>query len=154
MIDALSVQTKYFSLGQEYEHYTTELLKAKDSLSITQGWDNLYFARFLYYTYPPPDSEPVGESLSRVRKTTSEVTDEQLNMQGFIRLLGELQKQHKITGEQFRENRELWIKQKPNDRDVLIWQLKQLLNTETKSDSNSPRNQSDAPPKRTARQKL
>jgi len=154
VIDAPSAQTKYYSLGQEYEHYTAELLKAKNSLPTTQGWDKLYFARFLYHTYPPPDSEPVGANLSGKRKTTNEVTDEQLDMQGFIKLLGELQKQHKITGEQFRENRELWIKQKPNDRDVLIWQLKQLLNTETKTNSNSPRNQSDEPPKRTTRQKL
>ena len=154
VIDAPSVQTKYYSLGQEYEHYTEELAKAKNSLSITQGWDNLYFASFLYHTYPPPDSEPVGTNLSGETKTTNKATDEQLDMQGFTKLLGELQKQHKITGEQFRENRELWMQQKPNDRDVLIWRLKQLLNTETKTNSNSPKNQSDEPPKRTTRQKL
>jgi len=154
VIDASSVQSKYYSLGQEYEHYTAELLKAKNSLSTTQGWDNLYFARFLCHIYPPPDSEPVGANLSGERKKTNEVTDEQLDMQGFIKLLSELQKQHKITGEEFRENRELWVQQKHNDRDVLIWRLKQLLNTETKTDSNSPRNQSDEPPKRTTRQKL
>ncbi len=152
--DAPSVQTKYFSLGQEYEHYIIELLKAKNSLPITRGWDNLYFVRFLYQTYPTPDSEPVGDATSGERKTVNEVTDEQLDMQGFIKLLGELQKQHKITGEQFRENRELWLQQKPNDRDVLIWRLKQLLNTDNKTNSNSPRNQSDEPPKRTSRQKL
>ncbi len=152
IVDAPSVQTKYYSLGQEYEAYTAELLKAKNSLPITRGWDNLYFARFLYNTYPPPDSEPAASSPSGERKMVNEVTDEQLDMQGFIKLLGELQKQHKITGEQFRENRELWIKQKPNDRDVLIWQLKKLLNTET--NTNSSRNQSDEPPKRATRQKL
>jgi hypothetical protein len=154
VVDGSSVQTKFFSSGQEYEHYTDELLKAKNSLPITRGWDNLYFARFLFNTYPPPDSEPVGANLSGERKMVNEVTDEQLDMQGFIKLLCELQKQHKITGEQFRENRQLWMQQKPNDRDLLIWRLKQLLNTETKTNSNSPRNQSDEPPKRTTRQKL
>jgi hypothetical protein len=138
VVDASSVQTKYYSLGQEYEHYTSELLKAKNSLPITRGWDTLYFARFLYITYPPPDSEPAGANLPGERKTTNEVTDEQLDMQGFIKLLAELQKQHKITGEQFRENRELWMQQKPNDRDVLIWGLKQLLKTETNSPRNRP----------------
>lgn len=154
VIDAPSAQTKYYSLGQEYEHYTDELVKAKNSLCITKGWDNLYFTRFLYHTYPPPDSEPVGDSLLGETKTVNVVTDEQLDLQGFTKLLGELQKQHKITGEQFRENRELWIQQKPNDRDVLIWRLKQLLKTETKTNSSSPRTQSDEPPKRSARQKL
>ena len=93
--------------------------------------------------------------MSAENKTTNEkVTDEQLDMQGFMRLLSELQRQHKITGEEFRENRELWIQQKPNDRDVLIWRLKQLLNTETKTDSNSPRSRSDELPKPKTRQKL
>ena len=154
VIDASSAQARYYSLGQEYEHYTAELLKAKNCLPTTQGWDNLYFARFLYHTYPPPDSEPVGVNLSGERKATSEVTDEQLDLQGFIRLLSELQRQRKITGEEFRENRELWMQQKPNDRDVLFWRLKQLLNTETKTHSESPRNQSDELPKRAKHQKL
>jgi len=68
VIDEPSVQTKYYSHGQEYEHYTDELAKAKNSLSITQGWDNLYFVRFLYHTYPPPDSEPVGANMSGEQK--------------------------------------------------------------------------------------
>jgi len=148
--DAPVVQTKYYSQGPEYEAFTVELLKAKNSLPATRGWDNLYFARFLFNTYPPPDSESVSASSSGERKVTAEVTDEQLDMQGFIKLLCELQRQHKITGEQFRENRELWIKQKPNDRDVLVWRLKQLLNAE----NSPPKNQSEEPFKRPTRQKL
>jgi hypothetical protein len=136
MVDAPFVQAKYFSLGQEYEHYTAELLKAKNNLPLTRSWDVLYFTRFLYRTYPPPDSEPVA---SEKRKIENVVTEEQLDMQGFMRLLGELQRRGKITGEQFREKRQLWMQQQPNDRDVLIWQLKQLLNTET--NPNPPRNQ-------------
>ena len=136
VVDAPSGQTKYFSLGQECEHYTAELLKAKNNLPLTRGWGVIYFTRFLYKTYPPPDSEPIA---SEKRKIENVVTEEQLDMQGFMRLLGELQKQGKITGEQFREKRQLYMQQQPNDRDVLIWQLKQLLKTEIKS--NSPRNQ-------------
>lgn len=123
VVDYLSVQTRYLSDGQEYEHYTTELLKTKNSLSITKSWDALYFARFLYNTYPPPDSEPVTGLSERKNNT---VTDEQLDLQGFMKLLGELQKQGKITGEQFRENRTLWVQQ-PTERSQLTQRLKKLL---------------------------
>jgi hypothetical protein len=150
--DEASGKTKYFSLGQEYEHYTAELLKAKNNLPITKNWDVLYFTRFLYQTYPPPDSEPAAAAASEERKNVNTVTDEQLDLQGFMKLLGELQKQGKITGEQFRENRSLWMQQKPNDRGVLTLRLKQLLNTQPKTDQS--RTQSDEPPKRPARQKL
>jgi hypothetical protein len=119
-------QTKYFSLGQEYEHYTTELVKAKNSASITKGWDSLYFASFLYNTFPPPDSEPVGVNESNGRKIGYAVTNEQLDLQGFMKLLGELQKKGKITGEQFRENRALWMRQ-PSEREGLSQRLKKLL---------------------------
>jgi hypothetical protein len=151
--DAPSGQTKYYSLGQEYEHYTSELLKAKNNLPITRAWEITYFARFLYNTYPPPDSEPPTTNPSGEGKTINVVTNEQLELRAFVKLLGELQTKVKITGQQFRENRELWTHQQPNDRDVLVWRLKQLLNTETKN-PNAPRTQSDEPPKRPARQKL
>jgi hypothetical protein len=151
VVDTPSGQTKYLSMGQEYEHYTAELLKAKSSLPLTRGWDVMYFTHFLYRTYLPPDSEPLAASGER--KIGNVVTDEQLDLQGFMKLLGELQKKGKITGEEFREKRQLWMQQQPNDRDVLIWRLKQLLNTETKS-PNAPRTQSDEPPKRPTRQKL
>ena len=120
-------QTKYLSPGQEYEHYTTELVKAKNSTPITKGWNSLYFACFLYNIYPPPDSEPIGVNASGERKTGYAVTNEQLDLQGFMKLLGEMQKQGKITGEQFRENRSLWIQQ-PSDREGLTQRLKKLLN--------------------------
>ena len=121
VVDTPSGQTKYLSMGQEYEHYTAELLKAKNSLPLTLGWDVMYFTHFLYKTYPPPDSESIA---SGERKIGNVVTDEQLDLQGFMKLLGELQKKGKITGEEFRENRELWMQQKPNDRDVLTLRLK------------------------------
>ena len=137
VIDTPRGQTKYLSKGQEYEHYTAELLKAKSRLPLTRSWDVMYFAHFLYKTYPPPDSEPIA---SEERKIGNVVTDEQLDLQGFMKLLGELQKKGKITGEEFRENRALWMQQKPNDRGVLTLRLKQLLNTETKTNPNSPEN--------------
>ena len=151
VVDVPSGQTKYYSLGQEYAYYTSELLKAKDSLPTTRGWEITYFARFLYNAYPPPDSEPPTTNPSGEGKTINVVTNEQLELRAFVKLLSELQTKGKITGQQFRENRELWMQQQPNDRDVTVWRLKQLL-TETKT--NPPRTQSDEPPKRPTRQKL
>jgi hypothetical protein len=122
MVDASSGQTKYFSLGQEYEHYIVELLKAKNGLPITQKWDTLYFTRFLYNTYPPPDTERPSEA---EEKRNGPASDEQLDMQGFVNLLVELQRKRKITGEQFREYRGLWMQQ-PVERQALIERLKKL----------------------------
>jgi hypothetical protein len=154
VVDAPSGQTKYYSLGQEYSHYTAELLKVKNSLPTTQAWETTYFARFLYQVYPPPDSESPTVNPSGEGKTINVVTNEQLELRAFVKLLSELQTKGKITGQQFRENRELWMHQQPNDRDLLTWRLKQLLNTEAKTNPNQPRNQTDEPPKRPTRQKL
>jgi hypothetical protein len=152
MADEASGQTKYLTPGQEYEHYTNELLKAKNSQPTTKSWDTLYFTRFLYQTYPPPDSEKPTINPSGEGKTINVVTNEQLELRAFVKLLGELQSKGKITGEQFRENRELWIHQQPNDRDVTVWRLKQLLAEEPKKPDS--RGQTDEPPKRPTRQKL
>jgi hypothetical protein len=121
-----SGQTKYFSPGKEYAFYIEELLNAKNSEQPTKAWDTLYFTRFLYQTYPPPDSEPVGVNVLGQRRVGMVETNEQLDLQAFMKLLGELQKQHKINGEQFRENRELWSKQ-PIEREALMQRLKKLL---------------------------
>lgn len=92
------------------------------------------------------DSEGAKTNFSGEGKNASEPTKEQLELREFVKLLGELQSKGKITGQQFRENRELWIHQQPNDRDVLIWRLKQILNTETKP--NAPRSQPFQKPRR------
>jgi len=123
-------QTKYYSSGQEYEHYTAELLKAKNSQPLTKSWHALYFARFLYQTYPPPDSEPIGVNAQSQRKTGNAVTNEQLDLQGFMRLLGELQKQGKIDGEKFRDYRAIWTGQ-PSEREGLTQRLKALLDNKS-----------------------
>jgi hypothetical protein len=78
------------------------------------------------------DTEGAKPNFPGEGKNSSEPTKEQVELREFVKLLGELQSKGKITGQQFRENRELWIHQQPNDRDVLVWQLKQLLNAETK----------------------
>jgi len=137
--DTLKEPTKYATTGQEYEHYTAELLKTKNNIPTTRGWDNLYFTRFLYATYPPPDNEQTYKNTEE-KKLTIQITDEQLDMQGFVKLLGELQRQHKITGEEFRENRTTWMQLKPNDRELLVIRLKQRLNSETTKD-NTPKSQ-------------
>jgi hypothetical protein len=79
-------------------------------------------------------------------------TDEQVKLRNFLRLLTELQSNGRITGQQFREYRELWIKQQPNDRDVTVWNLKQLLSQETKSALHN--NQYNGIKKKPTRQRL
>jgi hypothetical protein len=153
VVDSPSGQTKYYSQGQEYAHFTSELLKAKDSLPITRAWDITYFAKFLSSIYPPPDSEKSTNNPSGEGKTINVVTNEQLELRAFVKLLGELQSKGKITGQQFRESRELWMRQQPNDRDVTVWRLKQLLNTENKT-PNLSRTQTDETTKRPTRQRL
>jgi hypothetical protein len=147
ILDTQNSGTKYYSAGVEYAHYTAELLKAKDSLPITRLWEIEYFTRFLYQTYPPPDREPL-ETKTGERKTGNVETNEQAELRGFVKLLGELQSKGKITGQQFREYRELWVQQQPNDRDVVVWQLKKLLNTETKPNPDAPRNQPPQKPRK------
>lgn len=78
-------------------------------------------------------------------------TDEQIKLRAFLGLLSELQSKDKITGKQFRDYRELWINQQPNDRDVTVWHLKQL-NNETKPAL--LKNQSNEIQKKPTRQKL
>jgi hypothetical protein len=129
VVEGFGGQTKYFSAGKEYEYYTAELIAAKNSYPATKAWDVTYFARFLYQTYPPPDSERVGVNATSERKVGMAVSNEQLELQGFMRLLGELQKQSKIDGEQFRDYRALWSSQ-PSDREALVARLRALLGPE------------------------
>jgi hypothetical protein len=125
--DKPSLPTKYYTMGEEYECLTFELLKAKKALPITQDWEITYFARFLYENYSPPDREVAATNLFGERKSKNVVTRDQLELGEFVNLLGELQRKGKISGEQFRVNRELWINQ-PQDRNGLIKRLKGQLN--------------------------
>ena len=125
--DKPNIPARYDTLGEEFEGLTSELLKAKKSLQATQGWEITYFATFLYQSYPPPDREKTAVDRYGARKTGNVVTKEQLELGEFMHLLGELQKQGKITGEQFRLNRELWVNQ-PQERNGLTKRLKAQLN--------------------------
>jgi hypothetical protein len=141
LIDKPNNPRKYYSLGEEYAELTSELLLAKEKLPITKAWEFTYFTRFLYYAYPPPDRESAPSDSPREKTNIKTETNEQLELRAFIKLLGELQSKGKITGQQFRENRELWMQQQPNDRDVLTWRLKQLLTTEAKTNLDSSKSQ-------------
>lgn len=85
------------------------------------------------------------------KQMSSTETDEQIKFRAFLGLLSELQSKGKITGQQFREYRELWTKQQPNDRDVTVWHLKKL-NVETKPAV--PKDQPSEMHKKPGRQKL
>jgi hypothetical protein len=124
IIEKPSYPTKYYTSGEEYERLMGELLKAKNNNPILQPWEITYFTRFLYENYPPPDREAIAAG---ERKTANVVTKDQLELGEFMKLLGELQKQGKINGEQFRHNRELWMNQ-PQERNALIKRLKAQLN--------------------------
>ena len=124
--DRTSLPTKYYTQGEEYACLTLELLKAKNNLSITQGWEVTYLTRFLYENYPPPDREVAATNLFGERKAKNVVTRDQFELGEVVNLLGELQRKGKITGEQFRVNRELWMNQ-PQERNALIKRLKAQL---------------------------
>jgi len=109
-----------------------------------------FFTRFLHNAYPLLHRKLSTANTGEKRMGSTE-TVEQIQLREFLRLVSELQSKGKITGKQFREYRELWINQLPNDRDVTVWNLKQLLN-ETKPAL--PKNQSDETKKKLTRQKL
>ncbi len=124
--DKPSLPTKYYTQGEEYSCLTSELLKAKNNLQITQSWEVTYFTRFLYENYPPPDREVAATNLFGERKGKNVVTRDQLELGEVVNLLCKLQRKGKITGEQFRVNRELWMNQ-PQERNALIKRLKAQL---------------------------
>lgn len=127
IVDKPISPTKYFSLGDEYEYLTSELLEVKDNLPITQPWEIAYFSRFLYNNYPPPDTDEYATNKSGEGRRRNLVTKEQLELGEFVKLLGDLQRKGKMTGEQFRQNRELWMNL-PQDRENLTQRLKTQLN--------------------------
>jgi hypothetical protein len=116
---------QYYSHGAEYEYLTSELLKTKDEHASTKKWEITHFARFLYNNYPPPRDENPRE-FTRENKIKNEITNEQLELQEVMRLLGELQKQGLMSGLEVRDNRTLWTQQ-PQEREALIQKFKELL---------------------------
>lgn len=128
VIDKPSNPRKFYSPGEEYANLTSELLSAKENLPTTKTWEITYFTQFLYYSYPPPDRDMRTIGASEDRQASKVVTKDQLELGEFAKLLGALQAKGIITGEQFRINRELWIRQ-PSERDALAQRLKKLLNS-------------------------
>ena len=125
VVDVPSSPAKNYSLGEEYAYLTSELLKVKNNLQITQPWEITYFARFLYNSYPTPGREFTTLELSEGRRNRHIETKEQTEMREFAEFLKELQTKQRINGEQFRVYRDQWIKQ-PNDRETLTQRLKKL----------------------------
>jgi len=125
IVDKPSSPNKYYSLGEEYAYLMSELLKTKDKARITQPWEVTYFARFLYNTYPPPDQDVGSINSPENDRPRNVVTEEQLSMGEFARVLQELQAKRKISGEQFRDYRSQWSRY-PDDRETLIKQLRKL----------------------------
>ena len=116
----------YTTLGEEYEYLTDELLKVKNGFQVTETWEMPYFSRFLYDTFPPPDKDTPPIDASGGKRDRRGPTSEQLEMGEFVKLLGELQRKRKISGQQFMEYRDQWSKQ-PLERDALNERLKRLL---------------------------
>jgi hypothetical protein len=104
VVDLPSSPAKNYSLGEEYAHLTSELLKEKNNLPITQPWEITYFARFLYNVYPPPEREFTTLDLTEGRRSRHGETKEQTEMRAFAELLQELQIKQRINGEEFRES--------------------------------------------------
>jgi hypothetical protein len=96
-------------------------------LPVTQSWEITYFARFLYNNYPPPQKEAPTIDYSKAAKPRNIISKEQVELAEFVKLLGEAQRKGKITGQQFREYRDLWIHQ-PQEREALTQRLKKQLN--------------------------
>ena len=61
-----------------------------------------------------------------IKKTKRGPTSEQLEMSEFVKLLGELQRKRKISGQQFMDYRDLWFRQ-PSERNALNERLRRLL---------------------------
>ncbi len=125
IVEKPSSPNKYYSLGEEYSYLISELLRTKENSTITRPWEETYFTRFLYNTYPPPDREFGSINSPENGRPRNVVTKEQLAMGEFARLLQELQAKRKISGEQFRDYRSQWSRQ-PNDRENLVQHLRKL----------------------------
>ena len=126
VVEQKSFPAKYCTLGEEYEYLTNELLRAKNTLPLTEPWALPYFSRFLYDNYPPPEKDTFTNDQGVERKPRTVVSQEQIDFGQFANLLGELQRQRKINGQQFREYRDLWTRQH-SEREALTHRLKKLL---------------------------
>lgn len=127
IVDKPSFPAQYVSLGETYEFLMSELLGVKESLPETQAWELPYFSRFLYDDYPPPLREKHSNETTRKTKLDNETQNEQIQSGEFAKLLNELQRKGKISGEEYRNYGQVWREQ-PQSRESLVEQLRILLN--------------------------
>lgn len=106
------------TLGEKYELLNSEVLKVKMKYPETQTWEIPYFARFLYEAYPPPEMD--SQEMSRLDAKAK--IERQQQFADFVKLLTELQRKGKISGEEFRFNLKLW-EDHPEDRKALVDRL-------------------------------
>jgi hypothetical protein len=106
------------TLGEKYELLNSEVLKVKMKYPETQSWEIPYFARFLYEAYPPPEMD--SHEMSRLDAKAK--IERQQQFADFVKLLTELQRKGKISGEEFRLNLKLW-KDHPEGRKALVDRL-------------------------------
>jgi hypothetical protein len=118
---------QYTSLGETYEYLISELLRAKEDLPETQSWGLLYFAKFLYDSYPPPQLDEPSMESNRRTKQDNETRNERIQFGEFTKLLNELQRKGRISGEEYRTYGQSW-RERPQDRESLAQQLRLLLN--------------------------
>jgi len=119
----LNVTDRYFrmSLGEKYQFLNSELLRNKEKMLETKPWELPYFSRFLYETYPPPQSI-TSYVTSKERKNEKEKREQKGNYRNLVELLNKLKKENKISAVERRNYEKSWRNQ-PNNRDLLIKEL-------------------------------
>lgn len=127
IVDKPSFPAQYASLGETYEFLISELLGVKQNLLETQSWELPYFSRFLYDNYPPPQMDEPPIEITRRTKSDNEARNEQIQFGEFTKLLNELQRKGKISGEEYRNHGQFW-RERPQDRESLVERLRMLLN--------------------------
>jgi hypothetical protein len=127
IVDKPSFPARYVSLGETYEFLISELLGVKESSPETQSWELPYFSRFLYDSYPPPQMDEHPNEITRGTKLNDETKNEQIQSGEFAKLLNELQRKGKISGEEYRNYGQVWREQ-PQSRESLAERLRILLN--------------------------
>jgi hypothetical protein len=111
------------SLGEKYEFLTKQIIEAKQSSEVTKPWEITYFSWFLYQTYPPPR---MITAPTQRKKSEDKADLEQKQQYGvFVGLLNEVRRHERISGEQWREYSNTWLKN-PEARQTLTDTLTKL----------------------------
>jgi hypothetical protein len=126
IVDKPSFPAQYTSLGETYEFLISELLGVKQNLSEARSWKLLYFSRFLYDNYPPPQMDEPSMETTRRTKLDDETRNERIRFGEFAKLLNELQRKEKISAEEYRNYGQFW-RERPQDRESLVERLRILL---------------------------